>query len=312
MSDIENAKNITPAQLNKLSTKDLEQLLQIYIDNTSCADENYCISVLNELANREQRNPSGDYTDVDAAWASFQENYLDAGDEACALYDFGEDPEDETAHPITIDKFDTKPARVRRVRNKALLRAASIIIVFGVLFLSSSFVANAFGYDLFGLVATWTSETFSFDTQSKAPSSQSDYPAPPERTPDGIAGALTDHGVVEKLVPTWFPSGFSLLDMKTGRTSSYDYYRAIYQYEDEDRWITINVDHFKDPQYMSDKIYEKDDREVTIYEKNEIQHYIMFNLSRTVAVWNSGYFNCSISGDLSKEELIHMIDSIYE
>jgi hypothetical protein len=50
---------------------------------------------------------------------------------------------------------------------------------------------------------------------------------------------------------------------------------------------------------------------VTVYEKEEITHYIMTNLSQYTAAWLNGDLECSIFGDISKEDIIRMIDSIY-
>ena len=57
-------------------------------------------------------------------------------------------------------------------------------------------------------------------------------------------------------------------------------------------------------------IYEKDSEGVVIYQKDGIDYYIISNLNTISAVWKYSSFECQISGNIEKEDLIKMIDSI--
>jgi hypothetical protein len=55
-------------------------------------------------------------------------------------------------------------------------------------------------------------------------------------------------------------------------------------------------------------LYEKDENPVTEYVIDGVTYYLMTNLSRQVAVWQNGVYDCSITGDISREELIKIVD----
>lgn len=58
--------------------------------------------------------------------------------------------------------------------------------------------------------------------------------------------------------------------------------------------------------------YEKDFDDPEIYKANGIDHYIMTNMGEFLTVWQVGSLEVSISGVPTREELVKMIDSIYE
>ena len=56
---------------------------------------------------------------------------------------------------------------------------------------------------------------------------------------------------------------------------------------------------------------EKNDEEVLSYWKNGIEHHIMVDVEQVKAIWQVQEWECYIAGNISYEELIAMIDSIY-
>ena len=62
---------------------------------------------------------------------------------------------------------------------------------------------------------------------------------------------------------------------------------------------------------FSSSIFEKDGSSVIEYTKNGIVHYIMSNVNVRVAAWVNGTCECSITGPLTEQEMITIIDSIY-
>lgn len=59
-------------------------------------------------------------------------------------------------------------------------------------------------------------------------------------------------------------------------------------------------------------VHEKDETPVSIYLKNDIEHFIMRNNKSVTATWFVENLECTISGRVSEDELKAMIDSIYE
>lgn len=57
---------------------------------------------------------------------------------------------------------------------------------------------------------------------------------------------------------------------------------------------------------------EKDSNVQRVYVVRGIQHYIVDDGAQTKIVWANGNFECRICGDISEEEAIAIIDSIYK
>ena len=62
---------------------------------------------------------------------------------------------------------------------------------------------------------------------------------------------------------------------------------------------------------FSSSIFEKDGSSVIEYTKNGIVHYIMSKCECTGGCWVNGTCECSITGPLTEQEMITIIDSIY-
>ena len=51
---------------------------------------------------------------------------------------------------------------------------------------------------------------------------------------------------------------------------------------------------------------------VEMYEVGDVKHYIMSDVMQRKVSWRNGNWECHISGNLSRDDLLLMIDSIYE
>ena len=59
-------------------------------------------------------------------------------------------------------------------------------------------------------------------------------------------------------------------------------------------------------------IYEKDNQSIEIFEIDEIKHYYFTNRRAQCVVWRIDSVEYSISTTLPKEDLINMVNSMYE
>jgi hypothetical protein len=308
MSELDDIKRKNTEQLDQMSTDDLEELLKAKSQSSENTDMEDVFSILEVIEKREKTNPSGKYTGVDAAWDSFQKNYRPSSKEAKSIYDFAEDTKDNTSYPSDVKKLEDINLfrRDRRpLRRKALLRMACVIASVVIVLFSSTIVARAFGFDLWGAVAKWTSDTFGFE--SKDTTDEGTVTGPPVIKYVDLAEALYDYNIAAELVPSWIPNAFSLADLKILETPKKIVFDAVYN--NDNKSITI---HITDISEGTNGSYEKDEQYTTIYEKNDIIHYIMTNNEQIVAIWMNENYECMISGNLSEHELKKMIDSIYE
>ena len=181
-----------------------------------------------------------------------------------------------------------------------------IAAIVSSLFLLGSFTASAFGFDLFGAIASWTEEHFSFTASAaKTHTGYTDELFAPLRA------ELAALGVTEDVLPEYFPEGFVLEDCSTTAMPNKAFVKGKYTRETEEVFLLCNVYSQGDTQGIGSGLYTKDDVKPDIIEIKGIKHYLMTNEGWNVAIWVNGRVECSISGFADKGELEKVIRSIY-
>ena len=177
--------------------------------------------------------------------------------------------------------------------------AALLILVFG-----SSITAQAFGFNLFDIIAKWTQETFHFgyfgqtdDTGAPNPDISLQY--------SGLIATLNENNIPTDMVPTWLPDGYSESDVRVTETPKQRYVTA--KYDKGENSIRIRfADYLEDyPQQI-----EQSDELLEIYARNGIDFYIFKNYEQLRAVWIYENYEYFIMGPLTLEEVKGIIDSI--
>lgn len=242
------------------------------------------------IEKREKEHPTGRFTDVHTAWASFKENYLPYAEDSKSLYDF-EDIIPQVDAAQTPFKKDSHTQRNRRIKRFAGIATTVIAIV-----LTGTLTANALGFDLWGAVAKWTMDTFGFYRT-----------APQETMDDSLQETLEKYGIIAELAPAWIPDGYVPENVNVTETPLKTTFIATYTSGDGE--ILITIVSLSEPLTST---FEKDSEDVIVYEVNGIEHFIMTNLDLTNVVWKAENYECSIAGGFSLEEAKKMINSIYE
>lgn len=298
MSEIN--KNSRLAIFDNMSTEELEEILRQ--DSELPQDEKYDMSAIiyiaELIAQRERKDPKGRFTNVNKAWKSFMEDYYPIPCDGKTI------PKEKFSE-ITADRNKTKTASPKRKKPINLFtRTASVAAIVAVVLLIGTVTAYAMGINLWSVIAQWTDETFNFSAseQTKEPvithKAQLEYNSLPD--------ALIANDIKVPLVPKWIPEGFEQTELQV---CSKPFLVFCATYTCSKKVICINISE-ADPNGMN--IYQKDKESVSEFVADGITHYIMSNLSLNKAIWQNGSFECSISGDVSKEELERMITSIYE
>ena len=127
-----------------------------------------------------------------------------------------------------------------------------------------------------------------------------------------IVDTVKAYGINEKMFPTWVPEGFALDYVQVTRDYFYDQtdFMANYLHKDGTQEFAVSSRTLVEGQDGS--IIEKDDRPVEIYTVNNVDWYIMHNLSRVNAVAMIGSREVSFWGDVSVDEMKQIIDSVYK
>lgn len=309
----ENRKDYS--KYDEMSTESLEELLRLdaELPDGEGSDIDEILYISEVIARRGREHPTGRYAeaDVDAAWETFQSEYLPYVTDGRSLYDFDDD-EPGSARDAVPDMPAPSgekriSARGRRRLGRAISVAAAIALLLGLM----SVTAYAMGYDLWGVIARWTKDTFTFVSVSKT----NDIESPDANVAEGqyadLQAALDAYGITEQLAPSWIPEDFVMesVGIDEDAVSMVNTFHASYACDN--RWIIININMH---QSIADTVYwnwEKDDVDVEKLVVEDCIFYMMENSGRQCAVWSNGPFECSIIGDITFEELRTVLKSIY-
>lgn len=192
-----------------------------------------------------------------------------------------------------------KPIGFSRWQRWVATIAAMLILVFG-----SALTAQAFGFDIFEIIAKWTKETFHFgsygqldDTGAPNPDIDLQY--------SGLITTLNENNIPTDMVPTWLPDGYAESDVRVTETPKQRYVTA--KYDKGENSIRIRFANYLEgyPQQI-----EQSDELLEIYVHDGIDFYIFKNYEQLRAVWVHENYEYFIMGPLTLEEVKGVIDSI--
>lgn len=307
MPDLDREKNSPYQFLNRLDTKTLKQILRDNFeseDSGTPEDDEFITCVMEVVAQREADNPRFQNFDVDAGWRDFQQNYQ---------------PREEAVAPVcgetAPDGLIKNDEREKQTKLKApqpkravhrILRIAVIAAIVACLCVAA---ASALEVNIFKMDAHWTQDIFQF--RSEASISQNATYESGAFLEDGqtLKTLLTEESITQRVYPKWIPDGYTFLEYSASSDMEEPMFMSLYENKAAEKPITVLVVAHNEPLGMW---AEKDAGNVSVYEKNNVKHYIMSNADTLVSTWFVDNLECSITGDVSELEMKAMIDSIYK
>ena len=267
---------------DSMNTEELEEILRL--DCESCEDEEsdteLLFYVMEVLAQRKKNSNTQEIT-AQQAWESFQSNYLTS--------------EYEASSPVSKESKASARPWLRR-----MVAAAAVIAILVCI----PVAASAFGWkDIWNAVATWAKETFSFVTSKHL---ESNEPSPENaKKYSSLQQALEMMGENVNIVPSWVPDGYKLIDITIGESPKQRSYNAFYRKGETS--LTIYVMAFL---ATDSSMVEIGEDPLEIYEVSGVKYYIFTNIDKKQIIWHTDSYECSISCELTMEEIKMMIDSI--
>lgn len=303
------------SSFDKLSTEELEAIL--YKDSLSSenndSDVEAILYITSLLVDREQKNPSGKFTDVDTAWKSFNENYRPYAN-GKSLYDFDDgDCETNVSSFEAAANFNAVDNTKKHTKHwtsllKVGIAAAAVIVVF----LTSSLIAYASGYDLWGAIASWTKETFGFSSvvNSDVPTKSHTIPEPLK----DMANAMSEYGISSDCLPSYLPENYTFCRFQCIDSNNRVSFVTTLSLDgqNEVQIIYTLLQGISSEDLPGSWEYQKDSENPSLYEINGISFYIMNNNGKFFSSWYTNEIEGYISGTDSLEELIDIISSIEE
>ena len=274
MSENQNCGINAFAKYDSMTTEELEEILRLDAEMPEGqeSDTDKILYIMEVLAERKRNKCHTGKTALEA-FESFKQHYM---------------PETEN-NSVPVK---TKSGLPRWVRS--LTAAAAVLAIL----LAGSVTAKAFGFNVWKTVVQWTQETFHFGEWGNTDvNSNLQF--------HSLQEALEEGNTPSWLVPTLIPGGFDLADITVKQTPQKKTYKA--KYKNGEQYFVITVqDYLKtDPVYV-----EQNEGLIEEYEVSGIIYHIFADVDLTKAKWIYDSYECSISGNITIEDLKMMIDSI--
>ena len=185
---------------------------------------------------------------------------------------------------------------------RALPFAAVLVLLF------STVTAQAFGVDVFSAIARWTAEIFRLDGGSIPYASVTIRPLAEgeEATYESLEEAMEAFGIDAPIVPKEIPERFELVEVWAVQKKPGVLIYADYKSEDE----TFQI-RYSEAKAQEFNTLEKENGSVDSYYVKGIKHRLTSDLGRQKAVWQNGDFECRVTGNITEQEIIDIVDSIY-
>ena len=196
-------------------------------------------------------------------------------------------------------------AKGKLLQNRALLRAAIVVLVCCLLFAMVPQQAEADNW--WQRLTKWTSDFFGFFREEEETFRIEDYVFETDNPGlQQVYDAVTELGVTIPAVPMWLPEGYELAECTTivAPKKSYVYARLIK--DDSECVLQINVLNEE-----SSKAYFKNDIDVKKHEKGGVVYNLVQNEDVWAVSWTKDNIEGSIFLDCSEDVLYQIIESIY-
>lgn len=278
MSNNQNRGTKDYTKYNAMPTEQLEEILRLDAEAPAdqALDGELVLYVMEVLAQRKQESEHTGRT-AREAYESFKSNYMPETDNSQIP------PQAPAKHRSGC------PCWIRR-----LTAVAAVLVVLFV----GSVTADAYGFNVWKAVIQWTQETFHFGDWGNSNANNSLPYA-------SLQEALEKGNTPAWLAPTRIPDGFEMTEIKVEQTPLKKVYRAKYTNGEKILRITVQDHLDKSPYYV-----EQSEGLVEEYKVLGMTYYLFENNKEVRAAWVVDSYECSISGNITIDDLKMMVDSI--
>ena len=279
MSELEKREGFS--RYDSMPTEELQEILRKHANGEleTEPDTQDLFEIMEVLTKRRQEENPQAFRSNEEAFAEFKQYYM---------------PKEKNVS-VQPKKFRF-PARLLRT-------VAAVLAIVLVLTVGMTVTANAFRFDLWGKIASWTKEIFQFSDVSGPDVTEPDKNHSIEY--DQLRAALAEYKIDESIVPTWLPDGYKHKDIRIKTSPKTRSIYAIYEHNNEELIISIRQT-IGVPAHQ----VEKTEDLLEIYAFDGAEYYIFSNTGTLQVAWSIGEFECQIVGKITVEEMKAMIDSI--
>lgn len=206
------------------------------------------------------------------------------------------------------NKCQTQHNTEKKHHHRWFMRIAILAAIITGIF-ASMITAQALGIDVFGFFAQWTDEIFFYTNEKESIQEQNLFQKDEDIKFESIEAALMAFDIDFPIIPNWYPDGINDFAV-TGRVTDLGVEIFALSTNEEEN-LTIVYSEFN-KQNGPTRVIEKDDTKVFLYHKDACDHYVVTDNELCTATWIVGNIHCMIFGFISQNEMIRIIDSMYE
>lgn len=267
--------------------EELEQVLN------GITDTNYDSAVIDMYLEALEKKAAIPFVpDAESSYASFQKKL------------------NRFAPHCSIEKKRTKHIGMT-IRRVCLVAILTIITMLGFMV-----VAQAAGLDVFGTLAQWTDNIFSFGTIRSYATQDTNLIKSPEIKENSngdteyssLQAALDAYGIADVHAPVWTPDGYAQSRVVATVVESTGQLSIFAEYTCNNETLLINIMNIIGEPSL---LVEKTNAPVESFEVNGQEVYLLENNKNNVATWIAGKYQCSIVGGIEKDKLKQIVFSAY-
>ena len=289
MSHYDNFNPIDRAALEQMTLDELYEIIDASYEPGVRISADTVLEVLKEIENREGKIPS---PTLDAAWENIKKEHLHPVEHGA-----------EAEHETDIENVQSIEPKTKKSK-KILPRIVGIAVALAiVLFAAGSLIPQANGSNLWSAFIAWTKEAFGY--MKTGEEKRGEIPDQLQELRD----LIRDHGVpASELLPTYIPEGYEAVDTRCDERENATVFTCMLQNGTDSIMLQYRL--LKNGEATTE--YQKNEGNPEEYIVQDLHHYLVDNLNLFTATWSNGNMECAIQNVPSREELIQMIDSIYE
>lgn len=257
-------------------------------------EENYDSALIDAyLAALDRKAPMPEVPDTDTSFANFKNRLL-----------------------LTFPAEKVRDARPRR-RVQSIWRAGLIAALTIICLMGGMVVAQAAGVDVFGAIARWTDEVFSFgaiqsdgveDVPIEATEKNTDTGGANELRYESLQEALNAFTITEFSEPSWIPNGYELRGVTVDCWPDGGLIYLSAEYLNYNNSLLVEIKNCQGEPRLQ---IEKTDTPVETFVVNGLTVYLLENVNNTMAAWVTDHYECYIGGTVDRNQLQQIVKSVY-
>lgn len=275
-------------QFDNMTMEELEHILRQDAEARDSTDVDALMRVAEVIRSRKEPDPNR--KTPEEAFEIFKNLYLNDAV-----------PDQEAGAASEKKDHSSGKGILRRRWLRRLVSAAAVVAVLVV----SGIASNVTGYNFWERIVHWGKESFNLvgndvpDTPHPSKDDQQDYQT--------LQEALELYDITVPLAPKWIPERYEQTRIKVKVSPVQELFVGIY--ESGEKMMKIQIARYLEGDPIN---YDQDGTLVEEYEVRGVRFHLFAGEYSMLAVWSIDDFECSISGDLTMEEMKKMLDSIME